>query len=195
MPGTIFHLYVAQRFAERNPAVPASPDYYLGHVAPDAVLLRSDADAGLHAVTHLKQDGIPWERSVLESLRRLDHPSVYLLAFHLHVLVDVVFYEQLHTRRNGASAYGSAMEVLDRNLSARMTDLPAIVALMAKAKPADPTPGTTNDDLAAMVADCRRLVAEAPGRAEEPPDPVEYPLHRLLALTDPIVTYLENCLH
>ena len=193
MPAIVYHLYVAKKYAERHPEFLASPEYYLGHVAPDAALTRPGNNSAIHAVTHLKQEGVPWEQSVLDSLHTYANPSVYLQACHMHVFIDVVFYGRLDTDGKNSGTYGQVMDLLDRKLLAMMPDYPDIADLIANAKPVDAYPGTTAEDLENEVAACRDLVKEIPESVDDIPDPEGFPLQKLLGLTDPIVEYLEVC--
>jgi len=190
MPAIIHHLYVALKYAERHPELLDIPEYWLGQIAPDAVLSRPDG-AALHAVTHLRRDGIPWERSVLDSLRVHAPLSPYLLGCHQHVVVDALFYGRFDTDGNNTGAYGEVMDILDRMLLARMPEFPDIVARMEQAQATDDYPGTTAGDLAAAVGGCRALAARMPAPEEILPDPDGYPLGKLLAQTDRLVEALE----
>lgn len=104
MPKPIFHLWIARQLAMQHPLL-HTPDFYLGHIAPDAALSRKDPPENFKNRTHLTAstaDKDKWTQSVCDYYASLTSPSPFDIGYCMHVLTDIEFrkfmrryYEQL----------------------------------------------------------------------------------------------------
>ena len=91
MPLPFYHISLAGALAEKYPAVRESGDFFLGNIAPDAVLSRSDCTLAAKFETHLRRDRLSWRDDVLKSFERSDKSDRFALGYHMHLVTDIFF--------------------------------------------------------------------------------------------------------
>lgn len=118
MPKPVFHLWIASQLAEQDPSL-YSPDFFLGHIAPDAALSRKDPPADFKNITHLArttEDKSLWTRSVKDYYASLPTPTLFDLGFCMHIITDIEFrkfmrsyYDQFHVPSTDRDVYDEAL--------------------------------------------------------------------------------------
>lgn len=114
MPKPIFHLWIADQLAAEFPTL-RTPDFYLGHIAPDAALSRANPPAGFKNLTHLAKspsDKVTWFNDTLDYYCTLPEPTLFDLGYCMHILTDIQFrrymrsyYDQYQIPENERDAY------------------------------------------------------------------------------------------
>ena len=91
MPNSVFHMWIAREFAKNNQQLQNDPNYYLGNIAPDAVLGRVDCNDEMKNKSHMLNQRNEWENDVLNYW--YDHPrkTTYILGYVMHILTDIQF--------------------------------------------------------------------------------------------------------
>lgn len=109
MPSLIFHLHLAKTLASQNP-VYAVPDFFLGHIAPDAPLSAAtpppnypSLDAYKNAAHLRPAEGVSghrlspdeakalWRENALANYRAIKDPDLFDLGYAMHILTDIEF--------------------------------------------------------------------------------------------------------
>lgn len=93
MPKPIFHLWIARELSAQNPSL-CAPDFFLGHIAPDAALSRKDPPLNFKNTTHLTastDDKTRWTQSVVNYYASLVAPTLFDLGYCMHVVTDIEF--------------------------------------------------------------------------------------------------------
>lgn len=91
MPLPFYHISLAGVLAENYPAVRESGDFFLGNIAPDAVLSHPDCTLAEKFETHLRGDRLSWRDDVLKSFERSDKSDLFALGYHMHLVTDIFF--------------------------------------------------------------------------------------------------------
>lgn len=91
MPNSVIHMWIAREFAKNKPYFQSNPNYYLGNIAPDAVLGRADCNSELKNKFHLLNQKTEWEKDVLNYWNEHPKRTPYLLGYVMHILTDIQF--------------------------------------------------------------------------------------------------------
>lgn len=118
MPKPVFHLWIARQLAQRDPSL-HSPDFFLGHIAPDAALSRKNPQVNFKDITHLvtsTNDKALWTQAVKDYYASLSAPSLFDLGFCMHIITDIEFrkfmrsyYDQFHVPSTDRDVYDEAL--------------------------------------------------------------------------------------
>lgn len=91
MPLPFYHISLAGALAEKYPAVRKSGDFFLGNIAPDAVLSHPDCTLAEKFETHLRGNRLSWRDVVLKSFDKSDKSDLFALGYHMHLVTDIFF--------------------------------------------------------------------------------------------------------
>lgn len=91
MPNSVFHMWIAHELAKSNNFLLNDPNYYLGNIAPDAVLGRKGADNVIKNKSHLLNKRDAWESDVLNYWYQHPSKTTYVLGYVMHILTDIQF--------------------------------------------------------------------------------------------------------
>lgn len=109
MPLPFNHISLAGKMAERYPHI-ATGDFFLGNIAPDAVLAHPACTEQEKFRTHLRGERARWLGDVMASLAASDK-SLFSLGYHMHLLTDIFFRDNC---RSGYNAAGIPEEEHDK---------------------------------------------------------------------------------
>lgn len=91
MPLPFYHISLAGALAEKYPSMRENGDFFLGNIAPDAVLSHPDCTLAEKFETHLRRDRLSWRNDVMKSLEKSDQSDLFALGYHMHLLTDIFF--------------------------------------------------------------------------------------------------------
>lgn len=91
MPNSVFHMWIAKEFAKDNPLLHNNPDYYLGNIAPDAVLGRAGCNGEMKNQSHMLIKRDEWEKDVIKYWNGYPNKTPYILGYVMHILTDIQF--------------------------------------------------------------------------------------------------------
>ena len=94
MPAPAFHLWIAREYAKDKPFLRTNGDYYLGSIAPDAILSRAACTSAMKNATHLLTNRSTWEEDTLHYFYAISPPSPFQIGYLMHVLTDIRFRNQ-----------------------------------------------------------------------------------------------------
>lgn len=101
MPLPFYHIAIAGVMAARYPHA-ATGDFFLGNIAPDAVLSHPDCTEKEKFRTHLRGERALWRGDVMKSFADSDKSDFFMLGYHMHLMTDIFF------RDRWERAYASA---------------------------------------------------------------------------------------
>lgn len=103
MPLPFYHIAAAGTLAGKYASVQRSGDFFLGNVAPDAVLARPGCTLAEKFGTHLRGERAAWLDDVAASFARSDKSDPFLLGYHMHLIMDIFFRDRWEAlfRREG----------------------------------------------------------------------------------------------
>lgn len=103
MPLPFYHISLAGALSKKHPFVWESGDFFLGNIAPDAVLSRPDCTLAKKFETHLRGDRLSWRDDVLKSFECSDKSDLFALGYHMHLVTDIFFRDrwEMNFRRAG----------------------------------------------------------------------------------------------
>lgn len=189
MPSLFVHQYVAQAVADNIFDLPATPAFYLGNTAPDAVHTRADSDVAMHHRYHLRSGSkADHEKEILDTLHGLDHPDDFMLGYITHVLTDMktdqlveAYFDTLRIPKDQRAAlYHGQVGILDKKMFQHMPDYPGLADYAASAEQDIYPFGLTPEDLEKEKA---VMLHEYDGLSKE----ASYPDSEIL----PFATYLD----
>ena len=91
MPLPFYHIAAAGALAEKYASVRESGDFFLGNIAPDAVLARPGCTLAEKFGTHLRGERAAWGGDVAASFTCSDKSDPFLLGYHMHLIMDIFF--------------------------------------------------------------------------------------------------------
>lgn len=102
MPLPFYHLCVAGTLVSGYKRTRSCGDFYLGNIAPDAVLASEHATLERKFETHLRHRRGEWLSDVLRSFTQVKKSDLFMVGYHMHLMTDIFF------RDNWEAAYESA---------------------------------------------------------------------------------------
>lgn len=91
MPITIIHMWIARKFAKSYHHLYNDPNYYLGNIAPDAVLGGSGCNDKMKNRSHMLNQRDEWEKDVLSYWHQHPRKTPYIVGYVMHLLTDIQF--------------------------------------------------------------------------------------------------------
>lgn len=91
MPLPFYHICLAGALAEKHSSVQESGDFFLGNIAPDAVLSRPECTLSEKFRTHLRENRERWRNDVMSSFEKSDKNDFFTLGYHMHLVTDIFF--------------------------------------------------------------------------------------------------------
>ena len=91
MPLPFYHISLAGTLSEKYLYVRESGDFFLGNIAPDAVLSRPDCTLAEKFETHLRRNRLSWRGDVLKSFDKSNKSDRFALGYHMHLVTDIFF--------------------------------------------------------------------------------------------------------
>lgn len=101
MPLPFYHIAIAGAMAAQYPHA-ATGDFFLGNIAPDAVLAHPDCTLAEKFRTYLRGERALWRDDVMRSFAESDKSDLFMLGYHMHLTTDIFF------RDRWECAYASA---------------------------------------------------------------------------------------
>lgn len=107
MPLPIFHLGAARLFAADQASLLDSPDFYLGSIAPDAILFREGSNHTLKDAVHLRnEEPDVWEAAIMDFVQKNRPLTPFTTGYAVHLLTDCfwrkAYYHRLAEKFNAA---------------------------------------------------------------------------------------------
>lgn len=93
MPLPFYHIAIAGVMSARYPHA-ATGDFFLGNIAPDAVLAHPDCTLAEKFHTHLRGERALWRGDVMKSFADSDKSDLFMLGYHMHLMTDIFFRDQ-----------------------------------------------------------------------------------------------------
>ena len=91
MPLPFYHISLAGTLSEKYLYVRESGDFFLGNIAPDAVLSRPDCTLAEKFETHLRGNRLAWRDDVLKNFDKSNKSDRFALGYHMHLVTDIFF--------------------------------------------------------------------------------------------------------
>lgn len=91
MPNSVIHMWIAREFAKSYHHLHNDPNYYLGNIAPDAVLGRVGCNNEMKNKSHMLNQRNEWENDVLNYWYEHPRKTPYTIGYVMHILTDIQF--------------------------------------------------------------------------------------------------------
>ena len=91
MPNSVIHMWIAREFAKSCHHLYNDPNYYLGNIAPDAVLGRAGCNNEMKNKSHMLNQRKEWENDVLNYWYEHPNKTPYIIGYVMHILTDIQF--------------------------------------------------------------------------------------------------------
>lgn len=91
MPSPVVHLWIAKEVAKLISPLLRNSDFYLGNIAPDAVLARGGDNEPAKNATHLVVAPEIWEQNTLHEFLKLTKQTSFEIGYYMHILTDIQF--------------------------------------------------------------------------------------------------------